>query len=85
MLPRFLKRILAIVHFKEICVENVWKRNVLTKKSRNGGRSKDLEGHLCERLSIFALLLSKIGGHVPSTPLQSSAGPELRESLAIKL
>lgn len=36
MLPIFLKRILAIVHFKEICVENVWKRNVLTKKSRNG-------------------------------------------------
>ena len=66
-------------------VSKMSKRNVLTKKSRNGGSSKDLEGHLCERLSIFALLLSKIGGHVPSMPLQSSAGPEIRESLAIKL
>jgi hypothetical protein len=77
MLPRFLKRVLAIVHFKEICIENVWKRNVLTKKSRNGGRSKDLEGHLGERLSISALLLSEIGGHLPSMPLRSSACPEI--------
>lgn len=79
MLPRFLKRILAIVHFKEICVENVWKRNVLTKLSRNGGRSKNLEGHHSERLSIFALLLSEIGGHVPSMPLRSSACPETKK------
>ena len=77
MLPICLKRVLAIVHFKEICVENVWKRNVLTKKSRNGGRSKDLEGHLGKKWSIFALLLSNIGGHVPSMPLRSSACPEI--------
>jgi len=77
MLPISLKRVLAIVHFKEICVENVWKRNVLTKKSRNGGMSKDLEGHLGKRLSIFALLLSDNCVQLTSMPLRSSACPEI--------
>ena len=67
MLPICLKRVLAIVHFKEICVENVWKRN---DKGMAEGQ-KILEGHLGERLSIFALLLSDIGGHVPSMPLRN--------------
>ena len=68
MLPISLKRVLAIVHFKEICVENVWKRNVLTKKSRNGGRSKDLEGHLGKRLSILPSYYPMVVGMCPQCP-----------------